>query len=150
MPAFTREMKTFARESGPNILRSLLRLARSSDGAIMIEALIGVLLLSTVGVAVLSGLSTTHISGANTERQSVAENIARNQMEYVFDQPYQEPPPPSASYPLISLDVYPDSYDLTCDILEYLPGDDDIEKVVVTVTFDGEELLVLETLRSRV
>ena len=40
----------------------------------------------------LSGISGTRSSGARTERQGFAENIARNQIEYIFTLPYQEPP----------------------------------------------------------
>ena len=108
-----------------------------------IEMILVVLVFSLVGTAVLAGVSGTRISGARTESQSIAENIARNQMEYAFSLPYQEPP---TSYPTISV---PNGYGVTCTAEEYVAFNPDIEKVVVTVTFHGQPSLVLETLRSR-
>ena len=52
-----------------------------------IETILVVLIFSLVGGAVLRGISGTHSSGTRTENQSVAENIARNQMEYAFSLP---------------------------------------------------------------
>ncbi|MBI2867040.1 MAG: hypothetical protein HYX97_01740 [Chloroflexi bacterium] len=107
----------------------------------MVEAVIAILVFALIGSAVLSGLSTTHTSGAATERQSVAENIARNQMEYIFSLPYQSPP---LSYPSIAV---PTNYSVAAATQDIVIGDPTIERVVVTVSHENRTLLVLETVR---
>lgn len=143
MLGFIRELKESMQRRGLTALPRLGKRNRHDRGALLIETVVAVLVFSLVGTAVLSGLSTTHISGAKTERQSVAENIVRNQLEHMFSRPYQEPP---SSYPTITV---PEGYGVTCTAEEYVLGDPDVEKVVVTVTFNGREVLVLETLRSK-
>ena len=57
----------------------------------MLETVVAVVIFTLVGTAVLAALSTAHTSGARTESQSIAENLARNQMEDAFCRAYQEP-----------------------------------------------------------
>ncbi len=109
----------------------------------LVEVVVAVGVFALVGTAVLAGMSTTHLSGAKTESQSVAENVARNQMEYVFSLPYQTPP---GAYPTI---VPPEGYDVSIASEEYVADDPNVEKLIVTVTRGGEETLTLETLRAR-
>lgn len=96
-----------------------------------------------VGASVLVGLSRVQSSGLSTENESVAENLARNQMESLFSLPYQDPP--SFYSPVI----VPTGYTVTAAAEEYVVGSTDIEKVVVRVSFGVKEVLMLETLRLR-
>ena len=112
-------------------------------GGLLLEAVVSITLFTIVGTAVLSGLSTAHISSARFESQSVAENLARNQMEHLFSLPYEPPP---SSYPGVAT---PQGYTVTATVVEYVPGDPLIEKVVVEVLQGGRSVLVLETLRTR-
>ncbi len=107
------------------------------------ETVVATLVFALVGTAVLSGVSTAHTSGARTERQSKAENIARDQMEYVYSLPYVAPP---AAYPAVET---PPGYTVEAASEEYVTGDADISRVVVTVRHGGIDTLVLETLRVR-
>jgi Tfp pilus assembly protein PilV len=109
----------------------------------MLEAVVAVMVFTLVGVGGLGGLSTVHISGAETESQSIAENLGRNQMENVFSLPYQDPP---STYPSLAT---PPGYSVLAEAEEYVVGDPAIEKVVVTVSHDSQQVLVLETLRVR-
>lgn len=120
---------------------SLRRLAKDCKGGLLLEMAIMVFILVVVGTAVLTGVSTTHISGAAVEVQSTAENIGRNQMEFVMDQPYQVAP---SSYPVIAT---PDGYSVTAVAEEDVAGQPNVQRVIVTVSFNGEEVLVLETIR---
>ena len=108
----------------------------------LLETAVAVLVFGTVGTAVLVGISTAHSSGELNENQASAENIARNQMETIFNQVYLPPP---ASYPSISV---PNMYTVTAHATEYITGDTSLEKVTVLVTFDGRTILTLETLRK--
>ncbi|MCH7712107.1 MAG: hypothetical protein IIC99_00655 [Chloroflexi bacterium] len=111
-------------------------------GNMLLETAVAVLVFGTVGTAVLVGIRTAHSSGELTENHSTAENIARNQMEYIFSQAYLPPP---ASYPSISA---PDRYAVTANATEYIVGDTSLEKLTVSVTFEGRGILSLETLRA--
>jgi hypothetical protein len=117
--------------------------AGGSRGQVLLETAVALSVFALVGTAVLVGVSLAHTTGSRVESQSVAENLARNQMEYVFSQPYQAPP---AAYPTVSA---PDGYTVSAVAEEYVLGDPNVEKVVVTVNRDGQSVLVLETLRTR-
>lgn len=135
------------------VLNRSKRVLLGARGSILLESVMAVLLFSVVGSAVLSGLSTVHRSSATTERQAVLENIARNQMNYLNSQPFVVAPFTYASStcpgPAINL---PAGYSITC-IAEtysdaYLTGDDHLSKLVVTVDHEGQQQMVLETLRG--
>jgi hypothetical protein len=97
-----------------------------------------------VGTAVIAGLNTAYTTGAKVEEQATAENVARNQMELVFSQAYEEPG--QTPYPTVTP---PTGYTVTTtteDVDPYSP-DPDIEKVIVTVSHDGQDILVLDGMR---
>ena len=118
-------------------------------GGMFMETILVVMIFGVVGTAVLSGISGTRSSGARTERQAFAENIARNQIEYIFTLPYQEPP---STYPSIDLSGQDYAgYAVSGQAIEDPDsgGNPNIERVLVTVSFGGEEILSLETLRTK-
>ena len=121
----------------------LRSLAVGCRGGLMMETVVAVMVFTAVGVAVLVGVSTTHMSGAKVEGQSISENIARNQMEYIFSLPYQEPP---STYPAIAT---PLGYSVVALAQEYVTGDTFVERVEVTVSHEGQVILALETLRAK-
>ena len=123
--------------------RRVCKLVQGNNGVLLVETVIAVLVFGLVGAAVMSGLATTHRSGFKIEVQSNAESIARNQMEYVFSLPYQEPP---YFYPTV---IAPQGYGVTSEAREHINNDPNIEEVIVTVTFEGEPKLVVETMRVR-
>jgi Tfp pilus assembly protein PilV len=112
-------------------------------GGLFIEALAAMLVLGMVGTAVLAGVSMTQKSGTAVEEQSVAENLVRNQMEYIFSLPYVDP---GSSYASVSA---PSGYTVTNSATEFVAGDTNIEKITVTVQRGSKSLLTLETLRTR-
>ncbi len=101
------------------------------------------MVFSMVGTAVMAGVNTAYKSGTIVEAQSEAENIARNQMESVFSQPYQTPG--STPYPTISP---PAGYSVSIATADAVtPPDPDIEQVTVTVSRDGQDILILTGIR---
>ena len=82
-----------------------------------------------------------------TEEQSVAENLARNQMEFVFDQSYREPQ--QDAYQIIG-DV-PDNYSVTTTMAyaSVSSPDTEVELIRVTASHRGKNTLSLESLRGR-
>lgn len=125
---------------------------RGSQGITLVELLVALAIFSSAGMAVLLGVSAAHSSSNVVQGSAIAENLARNQMEYVWAQPYLAWP---GSYPSIADDVslnidIPSGFGVSAAAQEFVPDDGligSIEMVVVTVTRGGQNLLVLESLR---
>ena len=118
---------------------------RDDRGTFLMETVVASMIFAMVGVTVLSSLGTVNIAGALTEEQSQAENIARNQMEAIFDRAYREPD--QTPYPAVAA---PQNYSVTT-VVTHLDGitDPDVEKIALTISHHGKELLQLETARYR-
>jgi len=130
------------------------RLGRDSSGQMLIEVILAITIFAAVGTSVLLGVRVAHNSSRLVENHSNAERLARDQIESVFNQAYQTPQATPVAY-----DTLPETgacgsatgYSICAEGWELLPADGgqgSIEKVVVTVSLDGEPVLVLETLRS--
>lgn len=119
-------------------------LSGNHRGLMLLETIVVVMVFSLVGTAVMLGLNTTYATGEKTESQSMAENLARNQMENVFTQPFS--PPGGAAYTTITPAV---GYGIavTHEHVDPLNPDPDIEKITVTISRDSADILVLETFR---
>ena len=120
----------------------VFQLPNYQRGAGLMEAVVAMAIVVILMSSVLMGLSSSHISAGKNARQSITQNTARNQMEYVFEQPYLSP---STIYETI---VPPEGFSVAVEALEYVAGDPNVETVRVTVYHQGKEVLVLETLRS--
>ena len=130
----------------------LRTVALDSRGALLLETVVAIIVFALIGTTVLVGVSTARRAGVIVDNQSIAENLARNQMEYVFNQAYKSPP---LSYASIA-DLPDNDFDVPSDfgvtaaaVLRSGSTDPDIETVRVTISHFGEELLVLETIRGR-
>ena len=119
----------------------------------MMETVIALAMFSSAGTAVLLGVSAAHTSSDRVSANAVAENLARNQMEYVTGLTYVTAP---GSYDSVADDVslnlsIPTGFAVSAAAQTYVADDGfagSIQKVVVTVTRDGQNILVLEALRS--
>lgn len=122
-------------------------LAKKRTGGLLIETVVAISLMTVVGTAVLSGLSTTHISGAKTERQSIAENIARNQMAAIFSASYEVN---GDSYAPVALPASQSLYSVTAVSAEVdsLNPDPCIQRLIVNVRFQGQLIMDLESIKS--
>ena len=122
------------------------KLCSSQHGFSVVEVIVSVAILSmamaTLGTAVPAGVQTSSMSKHKFDDQSMAENILRNQMEYVFEQTYEAP---SGTYLTVAT---PEGYSVTVEALEYEATSSDIETVRVTVFKGGQQVKVLETLRA--
>lgn len=67
-------------------------IVRNQSGFTLIEAVIGIALLSIVVVAVLTGVSTSFSANAVADRQSTAMSVATDQVESLQQQIYQVAP----------------------------------------------------------
>ena len=129
------------------------RLVRDAQGNALLEVVLAITIFSVVGTAVVLGVRTAHTSASLVEDHSIAERLARNQIEYVFDQGYKvvgqsyvsinDAPPNQFSVPA--------GYQVTAVAQQLLTADSyqgSVERVVVTVSLNGKSVVVLETLRA--
>ena len=130
-----------------------LRLAiANSMGVTLLETVIALAMFSSAGTAVLMGVSAAHISSDRVEAHAIAENLARNQMEYVLSLEYVAP---GGNYASVADDVIldlniPSGYSVSAVAETYLADDGftgSIENVVITVSRDAQSILILESLR---
>jgi Tfp pilus assembly protein PilV len=125
----------------------------SSRGISLMETIIALAMFSTAGTAVLQGVGTAHMSSDRVNASAVAENLARNQMEYISSLPYVSAP---GSYSSVADDpglniTIPSGFAVSATAQPYRTDDGfsgSIQSVVVTVTRDGQSILVLESLRT--
>ncbi len=130
-------------------------IAQDSRGFALLESVMAITIFAALGTALMVGIRTANISGEIVDEQSIAEKLARNQMEYVFTQDYLSPP---GSY--VTLDQAQDvtftvdtGYSVTAEAVAFtgdptIVTDTNIESVVVTITRGAKTILVLETMRT--
>ncbi len=127
-----------------------------SQGTALLEAIIGLTIFAALGTALLMGVRSAHISGDLVEINSIAENLARNQMEYAFGQAYLSPPATYVSIANavdVSYIVEP-GFSVTAQAIAFTAGDasivndTNIEQVVVTVSEGSQSILVVKSLRA--
>ena len=107
-----------------------------------------------LGVAVLGAVQTSYFAKGKFDVQSAAENIARNQIDYVFEQDYV--PPTDLGAPYLSLPrpesdyILPDGFWVEANALQNdeANSNPNVSRVQVRVLKDGEEVKVFETLRA--
>ncbi len=118
-------------------------------GSLLLETIILMSVFGLLGVAVLGAVQTSYFAKGKFDVQSTAENIARNQIDYVFEQPYVPPAELGATYPSLPY-VLPDGFSVEAKALQYdlTNSNPNISRVQVRVLKDGEEVKVLETLRA--
>jgi len=131
-------------------------IAPDSKGFALLETIMAITIFAALGTAVMVGIRTANISGVVVDKQSIAEKLARNQMEYILTQDYVAPP---GSY--VTLDQAQDvtftvdaGYSVTAGAVAFtgdptIVTDTNIETVVVTINRGSETILVLETLRTK-
>ena len=119
----------------------------SSRGLSLIEVLIAVALMGIIAIAVLSALATASAALIVADERATAESLARSQLEYVKNQPYDDINDPPQ---YILLSEIPDGYDIAINATRLDPNedgtenDDGIQEITVTVKRDGDEIITLE------
>lgn len=108
----------------------------------MLEILISLSIMGTFLVSMLSAISVSALTTRTVELQSYANDLARNEMEYVLSYTYLTPPD---TYPLIS--NVPAGYTITASTAA-VNGYDTLSKITVTVSRSSRVLVTLDNLRA--
>ena len=137
------EMKRLKVERVGAVRQWLRHLLRNQRGTLLLETVVALTVFGILGTAVLSSVQTSYISKRQFDIQSESENIVRNQMEYVFEQPYK---PWVDTYLTITP---PTAYSVLADALQYgTSTDPNVETVRITVNHYGQAVKVFETIRT--
>lgn len=122
-----------------NKLRSPL--SRRQKGLALLEALIATAIVGTTFVAMVMGQGGSSPS-SKADLDAITSEIARGQLESLYNADYMPHP---ATYPSVPV---PDSYTVTAKTAAVEGANHNIEKVIVTVSKDGQPVLVVETYKT--
>ena len=139
----------------PSLKASGARLSLGQEGQGLIEVLIAVAILGIVAVAFLSALTTASSALILADERTIAESLARSELEYIKNSAYNTNNPPQYSLdPAIDI---PDGYNIDIEAVRLDPeddgteNDDGIQKITVEVyrqdglTPSPEDKLILST-----
>lgn len=115
---------------------------RDQKAAMLMEAIVAVTVLTAVSGTTLIAIQSTQATRRVVERSARAENLARNQIEQIFNTGYQTT---TALYPSIA--NIPGGFQITAT-QEVASVDTNLQKIVVSVKVDGVEVLLVETMRN--
>ena len=124
----------------------------SRPGFSMVEIVVSIAVLSTTSVALVSAIATGFLSYQVIERDVIAGRLAAHQMENIKSNPQYRPP--GGSYPTVTP---PDGYVMTVVASEIVDDPatgsmdeardpSDLERITVTVAYNGSPIKVLEPL----
>jgi len=121
-------------------LRSALN---SERGMTLIEVLVALGILAAVAIVFLAGMATSSRAVIVSQKSVAAESLAKSQMENTKAQTYVDG---VTTYPKITIpqDLVDQGYDVTIVALPLHATDDGIQKITVTVTYNGETAFTLE------
>ena len=117
----------------------------------MLEVLLSLALIGIVVGGILSALSTSSRATITNDVQTTAQNLAEGQIEYLRSQTYSIDNPPE--YQVLA-DV-PAGYNIDCNAIRLDPegdgsdDDDGLQKVTVTVTYNGVAATTVEAYRVK-
>jgi type II secretory pathway pseudopilin PulG len=124
---------------------------KEETGIGLVESLAAVAILGTAGIAFVLSLSTGAVAVRESDQETVAQSLARAQLEYVKNYPYHSAP---TSYPYVYTynETYnpnpvtlPEGYDisLTSSTIPQAGGNSAIQKITVIISRNGEDILTL-------
>lgn len=128
------------------------------QGSLLVETLVVVFVLSVLGTAVAGAVQTSYVAKQVVEGEATTENIIRNQLEAVLQQPYLlpsgtaagcAPPPPTGYYcPLSPPAGYAD-FSVTAQALTYTGYlESNVTTVRITVYHHGQVKKLFDALRT--
>ncbi len=124
------------------LYKGLRRCLRNERGGLLIEVVVTLSVFGILGTAVLGAVQTSNIAKARADIDATADNLIRNQISYIMEQPYKLP---GETYDTVAL---PSGYTLDVDNLTHDVSSTDISMVRITVYHQGQEVEVHEELRA--
>ena len=118
--------------------RTLIRTGtRDQKGLGLVETLVAVAILGTSVVAFAAGLAAGSLSVREQDEIAVAQGLAQTQMEYTKSYAFS---PGAVTYPAVAA---PPGYSLSIGVSAVPGADTHIQKISVTVSRDGSDVLTV-------
>ena len=115
-----------------------LKALQAEKGFGLVESLISVAILGAVVITLVVALSTGSIAVREGNDEVVAQRLARTQLEVIKGSPYDSD---GDTYSTID---EPEGYSVTFDVDSTIYADTDIQKITVTISRSGEDILTVE------
>jgi len=124
---------------------------QDETGIGLVESLAAVTILGIATTAFVMSLSTGALAVRESDQEVVAQSLAHTQLEYVKNYPYS---PGATTYPYVYTDngtynpnpiTLPEGYGISV-VVSPIPeasGDADIQKVTVTISHEGVDILTV-------
>jgi len=131
-------------------LRRVKGWVHDQRGLGLVESLVAVAILGVAVVALVMVLSAGTVAVGECNQEVVAQSLARTQLEYTKSYPYDSE---ATTYPYVytydetynpSPITLPEGYAIAVEVDSIPATDDDIQKITVTISRDGEDLLTIE------
>jgi len=125
---------------------------QDETGLGLVESLAAVAILGVAATSFVASLSTGAIAVREGDQEVVAQSLARTQLEYVKNYPYN---PEATTYPYVytynktynpNPITLPEGYDISV-VVSPIPeasGNTDIQRITVTISREGVELLTVD------
>ena len=120
-------------------LPGLPALLRRQEGIGLVEVLIAMVITGGVVVLLCNTLSTGSRAVGIMQERTIAENLARAQLEFTRSQDYIPAP---ASYDAV--ESLPADFTVSADASSVVDRDENIQRITVTVYRDGDAILTEE------
>jgi Tfp pilus assembly protein PilV len=111
--------------------------ARDQKGLGLVETLVAVAILGTSVVAFTAGLAAGSISVREQDRIAVSQELAQTQLEYTKSYTYSAA---ALTYPAVAA---PPGYSIAVSVSAVPGADTDIQKITVTVSREGSDVLAV-------
>lgn len=123
---------------------------RDQKGLGLVDSMVAIAIMGVAIAAFLVALSTGTMAVSQVEEEVVAQSLARSQLEYVKSYPYDSE---AATYPYVYTydETYnpnpitlPEGYTIAVVVSSTPDTDTDIQKITVSISRDGDDILIVE------
>ncbi len=112
------------------------RLLKNEKGFSLLEVIIAIVVLALISAVSFSALSSITKGTTHVNVEQSGRSLASSQMEYIKRQAYD----PTGSYETITI---PSGYSIDVAVADITSRDGNIQKIMVTVTYQGKTLTIL-------
>jgi type II secretory pathway pseudopilin PulG len=123
-----------------NVLRRLgkILINRGEKGMTLVESLVAIAMLGGGVLTLVLALSSGALALQENDQESIAQGLARTQLEYVKNYTYN---PGATSYPIVSA---PEGYSIAVGVTIVPDTNSNIQKITASVIRDGVIIMTAE------